>query len=192
MPKQTVAEELELLRDAVEDLTGLPSRWSGHVVLLDSAQMEALNGRPILAQKRWICDIVVNTGIVEQPSRWRTYLHEILHSVSVGTNEADLRRFRGWEEGVVEWWQRRLRPQVLSRIQISVPETTFSPLEVSWPYNPYLEALHVLQQASGVEDQLFYVDLLRIPLAERLAYTRSLNKSADYYRLFASVIGRLR
>lgn len=175
LPKRTIPEELELLRDAVEALTGLPSRWSGNVVLLDSAQIVALRGRPVFAQKLWACDILVNADVVEAPMRWRTYLHEMWHSVSVGTNgvqSMDYRRFLGWEEGVVEWWQRHLRSQVLEWANIHVPEEIFVATEAVWTYNRHLEALEVLQQAVGVPKEAFYNDLLRMPLAQRCFISR--------------------
>lgn len=184
-------EELSLLRDAVESLTGLPSRWSGQVVLMDNAGIVALKGRPIFARKLWACDILVNTDVVEHPVRWRTYLHEMLHSVSVGGSDEDSRRFLGWEEGVVEWWQRHLRVRVLERINVHVPEAIFELFEADWTYNHHL-TLEALQQASGVQEEDFYFGLLRVPLAQRLAHVQALNSTSAYHRLFAGTIGKLR
>ena len=114
MDEDQVRDELNAVKEAVEQLTGLRSRWSGNVILMAPQEIVALKGALVSAEKRWACDVLVNTDIVNSPVRWRTYIHETLHSVSVGLSEGDFSRFRGWEEGVVEQTQRLLRERVLS------------------------------------------------------------------------------
>lgn len=77
--------------------------------------MQTLLERRVLGEKRWGCDILFHADLTNNPLRWRTLLHEVLHSVSAGMTEQDYRRFRGWEEGVVEWLQRRWRPNCCNR-----------------------------------------------------------------------------
>lgn len=192
MPPRSIQEDLELLRDAVEGLTSLPSRWSGHVVLLDSVQMQALKGVPTLAEKQWHCDILVNTALVASPMRWSTLIHEMLHSVSVGLNPENYVRFRGWEEGTVEQVQRLIRPQILTRYGISTPNEAFTEREKHWKYNPYIEALEGMRDILQIPVANFYLDLLRLPLAQRLAFVRSLSAAQDFRRLFAYSVGKLR
>ena len=144
-----------------------------------------VKGKNVLAEKQWGCSILVNSSIVDDPIRWRTLIHEMLHSVSVGTNEENYKRLRGWEEGVVEQLQRLLRPEILFRLNIAVPETTFTPAEAIWPYNSYIAAMERLRN-------YLKADLLRTPLADRLSYARLLDASSEYLRVFAAASGRLR
>ena len=154
--------------------------------------MQPLLGRRILGEKRWGCDIILHSDFVNNPLRWRTLLHEVLHSVSAEMNEQDYRRFRGWEEGTVEWLQRRWRPEVLRLVGVSVPENQFAVAERLWPLNGYLEALQVLQEASGLEAEPFYRDLLRTPLALRPGAVRAMRNEPEFLPLFARTIGKLR
>ena len=50
MDEDRVRDELDAVKRAVEQLTGLRSRWSGNVILLDKAQIVALNGVEVLAE----------------------------------------------------------------------------------------------------------------------------------------------
>ena len=135
---------------------------------------------------------MLHADLADSPLRWRTLLHEVLHSVSAGMGEQDYRRFRGWEEGVVEWLQRQWRPGMLHRIGASVPEEAFAAVERLWPLNGYLEALEALQEASGLDVDLFYRSLLRTPLAQRPAAVYAWGSSPGFLSLFAQTIGKLR
>ena len=189
---ENIAGELYAVRTAVEELTGLSSRWSGKVIVIDSQELQILKGRDILAEKQWNCDIIVNASITMEPIRWRTLIHEMLHSVSVGMREAEYKRFRGWEEAVVERLQRNLRPQILNRIDVNVPETVFTQMETFWMYNSYIEAIESLRKYLGQEEISFYLELLKIPLVDRLAHVYALDSSDAYRRLFALALGKLR
>jgi len=189
---ENIAGELYAIRIVVEELTGLPSRWSGKVVVIDSLESQILKGRDVLAEKQWDCGIIVNASIAMESIRWRTLIHEMLHSVSVGMRETDYKRFRGWEEAVVEQLQRCLRPQILNQIGVDVAETVFAQAETFWLYNRYIEAMESLRKYLGQEETSFYLELLKIPLADRLAYVYAQNSSEAYRRLFALAIGKLR
>lgn len=192
MEEDRVRDELSAVKEAVEQLTGLRSRWSGNVILLGDAELTALKGRVILAEKRWNCDILLNLGLATLPARWRTYIHEMLHSVSTGLNEADLGRFRGWEEGVVEQILRLNRQRVLNSAGVSLLEATFAEADRASSLNRYIEALEALRVSAAMEADLFYMMLLHTPLRDRLSLVRSLRPEPDYQRLFAYTVGRLR
>lgn len=190
--RQGVRKELRALQRAVEERTGLPSRWNGEVLFRQPAEIQMMRGRRLLAEKRWNCDILVSTILEGNPLRWRTLLHEMLHSVSVGLNEEDYRRFQGWEEGVVEWLQRRWRPEILHELGVIPPTEVLAQAERDWPLNGYLDALQTLQEACGLTPETFYAELLRMPLAQRLATVRAWGKGSGFLPLFARTIGKLR
>ena len=56
MGEDRVRDELQAIQEAVEDLTGLRSRWSGNVLLLAPPEIVALKGVLVFAEKRWACD----------------------------------------------------------------------------------------------------------------------------------------
>ena len=192
MDEDRVRDELDAVKRAVEQLTGLRSRWSGNVILLDTAQIVALKGVEVLAEKRWACDMVVNTDLIGLPIRWRTFIHEVIHSVSVGSNDADYRRFRGWEEGVVEQTQRLLRPELLGLLQARAAETACEGADRRWIFNPYVEALEALRVPLKMATTAFYMNLLKTPLASRLASVRALSDTLEHQRRFAYTLGKLR
>lgn len=187
-----IEDETRRLVALVEETTGLRSRWNGQVVVLEDAAMQSLLGRRLLGEKRWGCDILLHADLRNNPLRWRTLLHEVLHSVSAGMTEQDYRRFRGWEEGTVEWLQRRWRPEMLRSLEIGIPEDLFAAAEQYWPLNEYLGALQALQEACGMEEDHFYLNLLRTPLALRPAAVRTWGSQPGFLSLFARTIGKLR
>jgi hypothetical protein len=189
---QAILDELRALKQVIEDTTGLASRWSGNVLVLDSEAIEMMSGKRALAEKRWNCDIVVNGALAGSPLRWRTFIHELLHSVSVGMNPGDYLRFRGWEEGTVEILQRRLRPQIMGRLDIVVEEEVFHTVESLWVYNDYIEALERMRAALQEDDMAFYMTLLHTPLAMRMHYACHLSSDPAYRRLAALACGKLR
>lgn len=192
MEEDLVRDELSAVKEAVEQLTGLRSRWSGNVILLDTAQMVALKGIEVLAEKRWACDMVVNTDLIGSPVRWRTFIHEMIHSVSIGSNDADYRRLRGWEEGVVEQTQRLLRPELLGLLQAQAAEAACEGADRRWIFNPYVEALEALRVPLEIDTAAFYLNLLKTPLVSRLASVRALSDTAEHRRRFAYTVGKLR
>jgi hypothetical protein len=190
--EESLRRELEALRDTVEELTGLSSRWNGTVVVMESAEIALLQGKALLAEKQWDCTILVNSALAGIPLRWRTLSHEVLHSVSAGINEVHYKQFKGWEEGVVESLQRLLRPQILSHIGVNVPESVFTPVETLWLFNGYIEALESLRNYVELPKEQFYLELIKTPLADRMAAAYRLGSGKEYQRLFALACGKLR
>ena len=187
-----VEDEVRRVVEFVEETTGLRSRWNGQVIILEESEIQTRQGRGALGEKQWNCGILIHAALQDNLLRWRTLLHEALHSVSAGLTEEDYRRFRGWEEGVVECLQRRWRPELLQTLGGEVPEGAFEVSERFWPLNGYLEALQALQEATGREPEMFYRDLLRTPLALRLATVRSWGSEPGFLSLLAHTIGKLR
>jgi len=190
--------EIQTIVRLVEGWTDLRSRWSGEVVIVDSVSAMLLSRQPFLAKKEWNCRIVVLDRIVEDDLRWRTLIHEALHSVSVGNREADYRVFHGWEEGVVESLQRLYRPDILKHMGISISEAVFAEAEKEWIYEPYIAALHRLSaELPSISERTFLETLLQTPLAQRPAAMlawgkREGNSPASFIRVFAEVSGVLR
>ena len=157
--RQRVAEELQQLIEIVEQITGLQSRWSGSVELVPDAEFRGL--------KPFRCDILLDAGLAFKEIRWRTWLHEVLHSVSAGYNLIDFNAGQGWEEGVVEALQRHLRVSVLSAIGVDVEEAIFLAAEQEHAFNRYIAALENIRTALDQDAQTFYIYLLRTPIKDR-------------------------
>lgn len=155
-----IRDELARIVPIVSELTGLPSNWSGRVELVDDARFRG--------RKPFGCDIELRTSLARQDARWRTLIHETLHTVSVGFNRADFQANVGWEEGVVEQLQRLLRQDVLARLSIKVAETAFAPSEDMLRLNNYIDALERIRQTLAIADQKrYYIDLLSVAVRDR-------------------------
>lgn len=195
-PQERITEEIRQVITEVEQMTGLHSRWNGSVTVWEARLAGIMGRRPFIAKKTWDCGITVVDALIEDNQRWRTLIHEALHSVSVGMNEADYGRFLGWEEGVVEWLQRHWRRQILLTLGVDIPEDRFADIERIWPLNGYLDALETLRAGCGQEPAFFYRTLIRTPLAQRLTMVQAWSKgpgaASGYLALFARTIGKLR
>ena len=155
-------QELSDIIAVLTELTALPSRWSGRVELVPNAEFKG--------RKRQMCDIQIDAALAAQDERWPTLIHESLHSISAGYNANDFRNFRGWEEGVVEQLQRLFRPDVLQRLGVVLPASVFDAVEASHNFNAYiaaLEGLRLLLPKPDLNQQNFYLDLLKLPIKER-------------------------
>lgn len=162
-----ILEELQRLLPLVEELTGLPSHWSGVVELVPEAEY--------LGLKPFSCAIRINAMLAQQDIRWATLLHELLHSCSAGYKRDDFQNWRGWEEGVVEQMQRLLRPEILQRLGVHLSPDLFAAIEAKHHFNPYIEALEEIRIAlkgEGIPDEprTFYTNLLATPIRERPGY----------------------
>lgn len=199
---RTIIEEVRLIVAAVEELTGLPSRWNGGVLILADASSEArtvgmLTHVPYLAKKEWSCGITVVESVLSDDRRWRTLLHEALHSVSVGLTEPDYRRLRLWEEAVVECLQRLYRPLVFERLGLDIPQARYAAQESIWPYNQAVEALErIFAERPDVPPREFLEQMLRTPLPDRPAFVFEWGRQADdfehFKRVYAAASGMLR
>jgi len=71
-----IQTELEQVQQILLKMLGRPSRWSGEVKLSDNPY--------IRGAKPFRCDILINTELAGQDERWRTLIHEMLHTFSAG------------------------------------------------------------------------------------------------------------
>ena len=178
--KQRIQAELEQIRLILVNLLGRASRWSGLVLITDDPN--------IRGAKPFRCDIVINAGLVGRAERWRTLIHEMLHTFSEGYYPLDYMAFRGWEEGVVEQLQRILRPVVLTELGVKVDEAVFAAVETGHEYAEYVQALEEIRQVLNEEAVLFYSRLLIVPIRERrqLVFEQGMALPATARRAFLS------
>ncbi len=137
--RRQLQEELEQVCRALTERLGRPLRWSGRVETTEDSR--------IRGAKPFRCDIVINIGLAGKAERWRTLIHEMLHTFSAGYQPLDYVAFRGWEEGVVEQLQRILRPEILAEIGIAIEETVFAAVEAAHEYAEYMGALEAMREA---------------------------------------------
>lgn len=156
---QRVVDELRRVTAIIEQVTGLQSRWNGTVELVPEAEFRGL--------KPFRCDILLDARLAFDNVRWRTMIHEVLHSVSAGYNSADFNNGQGWEEGVVKSLQRLLRGRILSALGVTVDEFVFDAIEKAHSFNRYIEALEDIRKAFQQSAEDFYLSLLRVPIKSR-------------------------
>ena len=152
--------------------------------------MELSDDPDIRGAKLWGCDIVINRSLLGQDERWRTLIHELLHSYSVGYSSTDYWASRGWEEGVVEQLQRLLRPEVLRRLHLNIPTTVFEAVQEHPLYNEYVAALEALRVAVGQEPVAFCLAFLAMPIRDRSTAAYGMGRHLDppEYRSFVRVL----
>ena len=182
--RESVAAELRQIEQVLTEIIGWPSRWSGRV---------ELTGDPaVWGAKPYGCDIVINKSLLGHEERWRTLIHEMLHSYSVGYNRRDYDEACGWEEGVVEQLQRLLRPEIFPRLSVQVGEDAFRKTEEAHKYNAYVAALETLRAEVGQDERAFYLRLLATPIAARSGLLVQMGRRmrgsefGDYVRIFAA------
>jgi hypothetical protein len=151
---------LRQIMGVLEDVLGWSSRWNGQVSLVQSltfAGVAHYNG-----------SISINELIyVDADLRWRTLIHEALHTFSPQYTRYEYSNMRGWEEGVVEQMQRLVRPQVLAALGVVVNEEALLEAEANHIYNIYIAFLEDLRLRLGDAPFTFYKMLLACPLMER-------------------------
>ena len=160
----------------LEEILGRPSRWNGKAYLARSLSfggMAHYDGSVSISEY-----VIADTDL-----RWRTMIHEALHTFSPQYSHSQYIAARGWEEGVVEQMQRLLRPDVLAALQVSINEAVVAEAEVNHSYNVYITALEDLRERLGDVPMSFYRLLLTTPLPERaLLLKRSSILLADQER----------
>lgn len=173
-PLRPAAEaDLALLMPHVERLTGQRSRWAGIVWVRDLSF--GFSG-----QKHGWCGISLREDVLrDEPFRWRTMIHEALHSVSGSFAAGRLDPTSGrWEEAIVEQTQRLLRQSLLRAIRVSISEDAFRPRDVAHRYNAHIRAMEIHRATVRVAPEPFYLGLLRANAPGRaaavLAVTRAL------------------
>ena len=170
-----IQNELRQIVEAVTEITGLTSRWSGKVELVPEADFKG--------KKPFSCDILVDAVLATQQERWSTLIHEALHSFSVGYIRDDFQAFRGWEEGTVKQLQRLLRPIVFARLQTAVDEAVFVELDRKHRFNTYIDALEELRLNLNAYDvSEFYVQLLATPIRLRPGYV--IERANQFHGMF--------
>lgn len=176
--EKQVRDELNAIADVLEDILGRQSRWNGEVELSDEA---AAYGKAL-----WNGGIVLNRGVAASDARWRTEIHELLHTFSPGLTASDYLLLPGWEEGVVEQLQRSLRPHILARLSVHAPASVFAIVETGHQYNRYIAALDGLVTTLDDLSGTFYRELLAVPLKDRPAAVvqRGRQLPADNFRGF--------
>lgn len=197
--EERITEEIRRVVAEVEALTGLRSRWNGSVTVLDDRTAAMLSREPFFARKDWSCALTVLDPVASAPSRWRTLIHEALHSVSVGLTAQSYAQVPLWEEAVVENLQRVYRPAFLHSLGVDAPEVVFEAEETNWRFNPALGALLRISAAlaeTGLSEREFLEWLLRTPLADRkataLRWGRQTADFARFKRVYAEASGYLR
>lgn len=153
-------QEFRFLISELETILGRQSRWNGTVYL---ARTLSFGGAA-----HYDGSLSLSEGVNADPDlRWRTMIHEALHTFSPPYSRLEYGVARGWEEGVVEQMQRLLRPQILINLKINVHEDVLSEAEASHPYNVYITSLEDLRRHLGDIPLNFYRSLLATPLPER-------------------------
>ena len=185
-----VRDELAAIADVLEEMLGRRSRWNGEL---------ELSYEPFFRGKMsWRGGILLRADLARAEPRWRTLLHELLHTFSIGLNPEAYTNLRGWEEGTVEQLQRLIRPTVLARLGLNIPEETFAVVEADHPYNLFILALEQIRNPLDLHERNFYEQLLDIPLLERPGYIMSIGikspiiEPAEFRRIFAVSFTALR
>ena len=198
----TIMEELRQIATFVERTTGLPSRWNGGLLILADGTDEAWAAQALprvsyLAKKEWECSITVRESVLADDRRWRTLLHEFLHSVSVGLTEPRYQQYAPWEEAVVESLQRLYRPLLFQQLGMSLDETPLEAFESAWRYRPAVEALKsIAAERPEISGQDFLEAMLRTSLPDRPAFAFAWGRQAadfvHFKRVYAAASSLLR
>jgi len=196
LTRERLTEEIGRVVAEVEQLTGLRSRWNGTVTVLDDRTAALFSPEPYSAKKEWSCSITVVTSVAAEDGRWRTLIHEALHSVSIGLTPQSFLLFPYWEEGVVENLQRLYRPILLKRLGLAVTEAAFTATEAEWRYSAPVDALRrIMAELPATGEQEFMERLLRVPLASRKATVFGWGRGAEdferFKRVYAEASGHL-
>jgi hypothetical protein len=158
--KEQVRRDLVKLRDAVESETGRKSRWSGVV----NIGVGANHAQAVFDTKY---DIGIVPALVRRKARWRTLIHELVHSLSQPVTQEEIRSLKGWEEGPVEIIQRRIRAAVMAKHGAAYDEEHIRKVEGFWPFNAYVEAIEAICTTAGEDPFRFSLELLSLPVSQR-------------------------
>lgn len=188
--EKQITGEVSAITVFLEQQLGRRSRWNREVELSDDP---ASFGKAL-----WNGRINIDRTLAKTDLRWRTQIHEALHLFSVGLNSSSYSQLRGWEEGVIEQLQRKLRASTLSTLNVSVPEDIFLAVENRHYYNSFISALEEIREALREPAEAFYLRLLATPLTERPAGVVELSRrltteeTISFRRIFALSFSILR
>lgn len=158
--------------------TGLPTRWRGPVMVDDTV------GGGLTT---WLGFVVLGPEYANErfdtaPSYGRDYLltHEMLHTVSVGSNSTDYYTWMGWEEGVVEGVRRVIQPGIYRALGYAEKDVSYAlgaigdtSYRAGVMYGTYFWRLERARTVLGMDAALFYGTLIRTPVAKRRHVVRS-------------------
>ena len=195
--QERVEGEMRQIVAFVEGTTRLRSRWNGSVRVVDTNTAALLFPIPFFAKKDWGCGITVLQAILSNDGRWRSLLHEALHSVSVGLTQESYNQFAPWEEAVVESLQRMYRPALLRSLGVDADESRLAAPEAAWRFNRAVDALgRIAAERPDVPAQEFLEGMLRMPLPDRPAFAFEWGRQGESFdrfkRVYAVASGLLR
>lgn len=146
--------------DVLEELFGRTSRRNGRAMLVQNLSFSGA--------AHYDGSVSINETVYADPNlRWRTLLHEALHTFSPQYTRFEYSMAQGWEEGVVEQMQRLIRPQVFAALGIAVDEKILFDTEAKHSYNAYIAVLEDIRLCLRDTPFSFYRMLLACPLMER-------------------------
>lgn len=163
-------QELDFVNIWVQRYLHRNELWNSKLFLTDVDQA---------SYKSFECSIGLNRKLQNQDARWATHLHEILHAYSIGYSELSYEDHPGWEEGVVEQFQRLLRPLLIealpprflgenqrgSQVEVSIQRSKYGKRH---PYNHSIYSLEAIRNLIEEPSEIrFYTDLINTQLAER-------------------------
>lgn len=168
MEEATEGELQSILRQIIqvlENVLGRTSHWNGKASLED--------GLFFAGAARYDGSIAISEPVfADIDLRWRTLIHEALHTFSPRYTHMTYLGAIGWEEGVVEQMQRLLRPAVIAALQVEVSGAVIDAVEEVHPYNKYIAVLEDIRLRLGEEQFRFYDTLLVTPLPDRATLIR--------------------
>ncbi len=130
---------LRQIVQVLEDLLDRPSRWNGNLALEREISYSGM--------MHYDGSISISELACADPNlRWRTLIHEALHTFSPPYTRHEFLVARGWEEGVVEQMQRLLRPQVMAALGVELDEALLASVEAGQSYNVFITSLEDLRQ----------------------------------------------
>lgn len=158
----------------MEALNSLPPSGSGLLVSRWNSKIDLFVPRDASQKDSGIIrrdgTIEIAARRIEEPERWRTYLHELVHAHSPLSSVTDYEDNIGWEEAVVEGLQRRIRPSILGKAISKANEAAILLEEKGWLHAPYMDALEKVRAAFEISDAgsgQWYAKLLALPIKER-------------------------
>ena len=166
-----------MIRDALVELTGLPSRWNGMVVTVDGVDYAGQLGYDNVMR---IARMLYSAHLANW---WRTLIHESIHGVSVGPHTPSAyAAHQGYEEGLAEGLQRLWRQRILKMAGRRVPERAFASVDATHPFaTRFLKQLQRDCDELRMSPETLYPLLIRTPLTER-AGTMARLRSSQYLR----------
>ena len=137
----------------LEDILGRPSRWNGNLALEREISYSGM--------MHYDGSISISELACADPNlRWRTLLHEAVHTFSPPYTRREFLMARGWEEGVVEQMQRLLRPQVVAALGVHLDDVVLAGVEANHSYNVFIALLedlrHRLNDAPFVSTRCYW------------------------------------